>query len=177
MLAVGTAEPRKDLPGLIAAFNLLAQEHKELSFVHVGPDGWGTEALEQAIANSPFKDRIIRTGYLDDAALAKIMKDAALLAYPSIYEGFGFPPLQAMKIGTPVVASDTAVLRETIGNGGLLVAPGSPESLADAMASILDNAEQRTALIEGGRSQAARFTWEQCGVGLSQIYAKVAQER
>ena len=105
------------------------------------------------------------------------MKEAELLAYPSIYEGFGFPPLQAMKIGTPVVASDTAVLRETIGSGGLLVPPGSPENLADAMASVLDSAAQRTALIEGGRSQAARFSWEQCGEGLRQIYAKVAQER
>ena len=177
ILAVGTAEPRKDLPGLIAAFNLLAQEHQDLRLVHVGPDGWGSEALEQAIANSPFKDRIIRTGYLDDASLARLMKEAELLAYPSIYEGFGFPPLQAMKIGTPVVASDTAVLRETIGSGGLLVPPGSPENLADAMASVLDSAAQRTALIEGGRSQAARFSWEQCGEGLSQIYAKVAQER
>lgn len=170
ILAVGTAEPRKDLPGLVAAFNEVAREQADVRLVHVGPDGWGSEDLEQAVRSSPYRDRIVRTGYVDDARLAALLAGATALAYPSRYEGFGFPPLQAMAAGTPVVASDTPVLRETVGEGGLLVPVADVPSLAAALSEVVGDDSKRAKLAEAGRVHAAAFTWRRCGEGLVATY-------
>ncbi len=105
VLAIGTAEPRKDLPGLVRAFDQIAARHRELHLVLAGPPGWGDDALRDAIASARYGDRVIRTGWVDDLVLAALVRQASVLAYPSIYEGFGFPPLQAMSAGVPVVAN------------------------------------------------------------------------
>ena len=170
ILAVGTAEPRKDLPGLVAAFNEVAREQPDLRLVHVGPDGWGSDELDQAVRSSPFGDRVVRTGYVDDARLAALLAGATALAYPSRYEGFGFPPLQAMAACTPVVASDTPVLRETVGEGGMLVPVADVQALAGALSAVVGDDAVRAKLAEAGRVQAATFTWQRCGVGLVATY-------
>lgn len=170
LLAVGTAEPRKDLPGLVAAFNEIAGERPELRLVHAGPAGWGSEELEAAVAASPYRGRIVRLGYVDEPRLAALLAGATALAYPSRYEGFGFPPLQAMAAGTPVVASDIPVLRETVGGGGVLVPVSDAAALAGALARVVDDPDHRAALAEAGRVHAAAFTWRRCGEGLVAAY-------
>lgn len=176
VLAVGTVEPRKDLPGLVHAFDRMAGDRLDLGLVVAGPSGWGADQLDRAIAVSPFAGRVRRTGYVDDATLAALYRDAAVLAYPSVYEGFGLPPLQAMALGVPVVASAAGALPEVVGDGAVLVAPGDPDSLAEAVARVLDDAGRRAELVERGKARAAHFTWEACAEGLLDLYRQASEE-
>ncbi|MGH9080614.1 MAG: glycosyltransferase family 4 protein, partial [Acidimicrobiales bacterium] len=104
-LAIGTIEPRKDYPLLVAAFTWVAAAHPDLALVVVGGDGWGSDRFAAAVDASPVRSRILRPGYLDDRSLGAVLRGASVLAYPSVYEWFGFPPLQAMAAGVPVVAT------------------------------------------------------------------------
>lgn len=176
VLAIGTAEPRKDLPGLVRAFGEVAARHPELALVLVGPDGWGSDQLAAAIAASPFGRRVVRTGWMDEARLAAVQRGAALLAYPSLYEGFGFPPLQAMSAGVPVVTTRAGALPEVVGDAAELVTPGDHEELAAAMVGVLDDEERRDRLIQSGAQRAAELTWERCGQGMAALYRQVASE-
>ena len=123
-LAIGTAEPRKDLPGLVRAFGAVAERQPDVALVLAGPPGWGEEALDSAIAASGVRERIVRTGWVEEPDLAALLSRASLLAFPSLYEGFGFPPLQAMRAGVPVVATRAGSLPEVLGDGALLVERG-----------------------------------------------------
>ena len=104
----------------------------------VGGDGWGVERFPAAVEASPARDRIVRPGYLDDAGLAAALRHASVLVYPSRYEGFGFPPLQAMAAGVPVVATAAGAVPEVVGDGALLAAPGDGDGLAGALGRVLD---------------------------------------
>ncbi len=176
-MAIGTAEPRKDLPGLVKAFDLVAAEQPDVALCLSGPPGWGEDALTQAIAQSPYSPRIIRTGWVTDQELADLIHRAAVLAYPSVYEGFGFPPLQAMQAGIPVVASRAGSLPEVLGDAAALVAVGQPEALASALTNVLTDEGYRQQLITAGHAQAERYQWEACGQGLAQLYRQVAEAR
>jgi len=169
-LAVGTAEPRKDLPGLVRAFGALADHHRDLSLVLAGPPGWGEDALTSAIEASSARDRIVRTGWVDPRDLAALLMGAAVLVYPSLYEGFGFPPLQAMRAGVPVVATRAGSLGEVLGDAARFVEPGDHDALAEAMEACLADDELRARLIRVGKVHAAKFTWEACGAGLESLY-------
>ncbi len=136
-MAVGTAEPRKDLPGLVRAFGEVAASYSDVSLVLAGPPGWGEAALEEAVAASPARGRIVRTGWLDDADLAALFGQATVLTFPSLYEGFGFPPLQAMRAGVPVVATRAGSLPEVLGDGALLVDPRDADALASRVGALL----------------------------------------
>ncbi len=170
MLAVGTAEPRKDLPGLVRAFDLLAASRPELGLVLAGPDGWGTADLERAMAAAVHRRRIVRTGWVDDATLGGLLAGAAVLAYPSVYEGFGFPPLQAMAAGVPVVATDAGAVPEVVGDAALVVPVGEPEALAEAVGRVLDDPTLAASLVTRGRARSARYTWDRCADGLTTLY-------
>ena len=176
-LAVGTAEPRKDLPGLVRAFGDVAASHDDVSLVLAGPPGWGEAALEEAVAASPARGRIVRTGWLDDADLAALLGRATVLAFPSLYEGFGFPPLQAMRAGVPVVATRAGSLPEVLGDGALLVEPRDADGLAGALERCLADESMRRELVTAGSAWAARFSWESCGAGLEQLYRDAVGER
>jgi glycosyltransferase involved in cell wall biosynthesis len=177
VLAVGTIEPRKDYPGLVHAFDLVAEARPDVALVVAGVDGWGAAAFHQAVEASPHRDRIVALGYVPDAALGRWLRGAALLAYPSVYEGFGFPPLEAMAAGVAVVASAAGAVPEIVGDGAVVVAPGDIDALAAALGSVLDDADARAALVDKGRCRAARFTWEACGAGLVALYADAAGAR
>lgn len=170
VLAVGTVEPRKDLPGLVRAFDAVAGDRPDLGLVVVGPPGWGDDALEVAISSSPFADRVVRTGYLDGGRLVALFTGATVLGYPSLYEGFGFPPLQAMTLGVPVVATAAGAVPEVVGDGALLVPPGDVDAMAGALAGVIDDPGRRATLVELGKARAARFTWEACADGLARLY-------
>jgi glycosyltransferase involved in cell wall biosynthesis len=170
VLAIGTVEPRKDYPTLVEAFASVSRAHPEVALVIVGADGWGAERLADAIRTSPARDRIVRPGYLDDAGLDATLRRAAALAYPSVYEGFGFPPLQAMAVGVPVVATSVGAIPEVVGDGAWLVDGGKPETLTEALTHVLEGGPDIDALIDRGRRRSADFTWSKCAEGLDRLY-------
>jgi len=170
VLAIGTVEPRKDYPTLVEAFTSVSRAHPEVALVIVGADGWGAERLADAVGTSPARDRIVRPGYLDDAGLEVILRRAAVLAYPSVYEGFGFPPLQAMAAGVPVVATAVGAIPEVVGDGALLVEGGKPEGLAEALSQVLEGGPEIDALVDRGRRRSENFTWSKCAEGLDRLY-------
>ncbi len=177
VLAVGTAEPRKDLPGLVAAFDLIAGERPDLGLVLAGPEGWGSEELHRAIDAARARSRVAITGWVDDATLAGLLVHASVLAYPSLYEGFGYPPLQAMSAGTPVVATRAGAIEEVLGDAALLVAPRDTGALASAVASVVDAPATASALAARGRERAAMFDWDTCAAGLVALYRDAAADR
>jgi alpha-1,3-rhamnosyl/mannosyltransferase len=141
--------------------------------VLAGPPGWGEEALDAAVGASPARRRIVRTGWVEPRDLAALLRGAAVLAYPSRYEGFGFPPLQAMRAGVPVVASRAGSLPEVLGDGALLVDVGDHAGLAEALNRCLVDVDARAALVAAGSAHVAGFDWERCGAGLEALYRDV----
>ena len=140
-----------------------------------GPPGWGEDALTEAVAASPARGRIVRTGWLDQRDLAALMAGAAVLAYPSLYEGFGFPPLQAMQAGVPVIATRAGSLPEVLGNGAILVEPREPDALAAALDACLGDEALRGRLVAAGAAWAGRYSWQRCGEGLEALYRDAAK--
>jgi glycosyltransferase involved in cell wall biosynthesis len=120
---------------------------------------------------SPVRSRIVRAGYLDDPALAAVLGGAAALVYPSLYEGFGFPPLQAMAAGVPVVATAAGAVPEVVGDGAVLVDPGDGDGLAGAITRVLDGGPDVDAVVARGLARSRRFTWAACAGGLARLYA------
>jgi len=170
VLAVGTIEPRKDYPGLVAAFGQLAAEVPDVALVVAGGAGWGMPAFERALEACKWRDRIVCTGYLDRPSVFELLDRAAVLAFPSLYEGFGFPPLQAMEAGVPVVATRAGSVPEVVGDGARLVSPGDTEELAAALVAVLTDDAERARLVASGRRRAALFSWDRCAEGLSRLY-------
>jgi glycosyltransferase involved in cell wall biosynthesis len=177
VLAVGTAEPRKDLPSLVRAFDQLAGGRPDLALVLCGPPGWGSAAVEAAVTASVFGRRVVRTGWVDEATLSGLLHGACVLAYPSVYEGFGFPPLQAMTAGVPVVATRAGALPEVLGDAAVLVGVGDTGALAGALAELLDTARRHSEVAAVGRTWAARFTWDRCAEGLDSLYRDASAQR
>ncbi len=170
VLAIGTIEPRKDYPLLVSAFDLVAAEHPEVALVVVGSSGWGSERFIAAVESAAARSRIVRLGYLDDRTLAAALQHASVLAFPSLYEGFGFPPLQAMAAGVPVVATSAGAVPEVVGDGAVLVPPGDPDGLASAISRVLDGGTDIEQLVERGLRRSQRFSWDACAEGLAGLY-------
>jgi glycosyltransferase involved in cell wall biosynthesis len=172
VLAIGTVEPRKNLPGLVAAFDDLAASDPDLRLVLAGPDGWGADQLAAALSSARHRDRIVRVGFVPEADRGALLAGAAVVAVPSFYEGFGLAAAEAMLAGTPVVASDAGSHREVIGDAGLLVPPGDHDALVDALARVLDGGALAGELRARGPRQAALLTWERTADGLVDLYRK-----
>jgi glycosyltransferase involved in cell wall biosynthesis len=178
VLALGTIEPRKDHAGLLAAFEAVAARDGDLRLVLAGGRGWGVEAFDAALARSPVRDRVVLLGYVDASHRAALLRDAAVLAFPSRYEGFGLPPLEAMSVGVPVVATAAGALPEVLGDAAILVPPGDRDALAEALSSALHDDGRRQRLVRAGAAQAARYSWDACAEGLVAVYrAAVAQRK
>jgi glycosyltransferase involved in cell wall biosynthesis len=174
VLAVGTIEPRKDLPTLVRAFDQVASHDGSIHLVVAGPDGWGVDAFQAAVDRAHHGDRIRRLGWVDDHDRADLLAGARCLAFPSRYEGFGLPPLEAMAAGLPVVTSDLPVLVEVTGSAAIHVPVGDSEALADALVRLDGDEALRDALIRLGRERAAGFTWDACADGIADLLRTVA---
>jgi glycosyltransferase involved in cell wall biosynthesis len=174
VLALGTVEPRKGLPDLVRAFDRLAATRPDLHLIVVGPDGWGTESFDAAASMARHHDRIRRLPWVDVAARDDLLAGARVLAVPSVYEGFGYPPLEAMAAGTPVVATSVGSLPEVLGDAASFVDAGDVDALTDALAVVLDDDAVAGDLARRGPLQAATFTWDACADGLVELYRDVA---
>ena len=174
MLFVGTVEPRKNLPMLVRAFDRLAVDHPDVVLVVAGPDGWGVEAYDEAVRAATHSDRIHRIGYVDGADKADLLGGASVLAYASVYEGFGHPPLEAMQVGVPVVAADAGALPEVLGDAALLPDPTDADNVAGALTRALDDDELRDTLIRRGYERAARYRWDEAARAFTSEYERLA---
>ncbi|HEY6867860.1 MAG TPA: glycosyltransferase family 1 protein, partial [Candidatus Eisenbacteria bacterium] len=174
LLFVGTLEPRKNLSGLIDAFELLAQGGLDHRLVLAGRPGWGFAAIESRLAAQRSGHRVIRTGRVAEDDLPALYRAADAFVYPSHYEGFGLPVLEAMACGTPVVTSDRSSLPEVVGEAGLMVDPGDVEALARAIAEVLGSGAVRERLRTEGPRRAAAFTWRRAAEQVAAAYAEVA---
>jgi glycosyltransferase involved in cell wall biosynthesis len=159
VLFVGTLEPRKAVPDLVAAFDRVAADRTELSLVLAGQPGWGSEAVGSAIRRARVGDRIVATGYVPDDAVPVLLRHAAVAAYPSLEEGFGLPALEALACGTPLVTTSGTAMAEVSAGSALLVTPGSVPELADALGDVLDGGAPVESRRRLGLEVAARHTW------------------
>jgi glycosyltransferase involved in cell wall biosynthesis len=170
VLAMGTIEPRKDLASLVRAFDQVAGHHSELSLVLAGRPGWAMENFEAAVGASRWRERVVRLGYVNEPQRSRLLRGATLVAYPSLYEGFGFPPLEAMAAGVPVVATTAGALPEVIAEGAELVSPGDADALAAAIERLVVDDGERAALVARGRRRIGAFSWDECAAGLAALY-------
>lgn len=170
ILALGTIEPRKNLAQLVRAFDALAADHDDLALVVAGPDGWGAEAFTESVRVAHAADRIRRLGYVAPDERADLLAGAAAFAYPSMYEGFGFPPLEAMAAGVPVVAAAAGALPEVLGDAALLVDPRDVDDLSGALERVLDDNDLRARLVARGHARAGRYRWEITVEQVAELY-------
>ncbi|MDH4143770.1 MAG: glycosyltransferase family 4 protein [Acidimicrobiia bacterium] len=171
-LAVGTVEPRKDHPTMLAAFDRVAERFDDVHLVVAGPDGWGVSAYESALAAMANRDRVVRLGWVERRDLDALLAGAAMLVFPSRYEGFGLPPLDAMARGIPVVTTDLPVLAEVGGDATIRVPVGDADALAGAMGDLLASPERCAELAERGRRRARAFSWERAADGLVALFTE-----
>jgi glycosyltransferase involved in cell wall biosynthesis len=169
VLSVGTLEPRKNLPGLLEAFAALGRD--DLTLVVAGPAGWG-EALEPSAAR--LGDRVRLTGFVSEAQKAALYQGAAVFCYPSFWEGFGLPVLEAMAQGCPVVTSAGTATEETAGGAAELVDPNDTAALAAALARVLEDPARADTLRSRGLARARECTWERTAALVAAAYDEVA---
>ncbi|MCC6405442.1 MAG: glycosyltransferase family 4 protein [Candidatus Yanofskybacteria bacterium] len=177
ILALGTREPRKNLPALVRAWDALRRrgDMRRVDLVLVGQDGWLEGPLYEAIRTSKDPHRVRFVGPIDAQDRACALSAASVLAYPSLLEGFGFPPLEAMACGTPVVASATSSLIEVVGDAGILVDPYRVDGLAGALEAVLQDAGLRSRMAAKGYERAARFTWSTAAERTLAVLRSVAE--
>jgi glycosyltransferase involved in cell wall biosynthesis len=163
LLTVGTIEPRKNVAHVLAAYaRLPAAVRERTPLVVAGARGWRAADLERELRDLAERGRIRFLGFVPGAALPDLYAGAAAFLFPSLYEGFGLPPLEAMASGVPVVTSGRASLAEVVGDAGLTLDPDDPEGTAQILTELLGNEAQRARLAHAGVMRAAGFTWAAC---------------
>ena len=168
ILAVGTREPRKNLATVLEAFARAARELPDLTLVVVGQGGWKNEAFERRLRQSD--GSIVLTGYVSDDDLVRLYGSAACFVFPSLYEGFGLPPLEAMACGTPVIASDRTSLPEVLGDAAILVEPTDADGLAAAVVRVVNSAALANELRRSGLERSRLFSWRTCARETADVY-------
>jgi glycosyltransferase involved in cell wall biosynthesis len=165
ILSVSTLEPRKNIDRTIRCFaKLLEQENiDDLHLVLVGSKGWNFEKIFQELDNlKHLRNRIVITGYVADEDLAPLYSNAIAFVYPSFYEGFGLPPLEAMQCGIPVITSNTSSLPEVVGDAGIMVAPLDDDAICQGMLDVYNCEELRSQMSLKSILQSKKFSWDNC---------------
>lgn len=173
-LVVGTLEPRKNLSVAVRAYSRLPESVRaDRPLVIAGVKGWLNAELERALAQLASRDQVRVLGYVPQASLPALHAGAAMFLYPSIYEGFGLPPLEAMASGVPVIASNRTSLPEVVGDAGLLLEPADVDAWTQAMHALVEDHALAARLSEAGRIRAGRFTWERCAAETVRVYQRL----
>ncbi|MFZ1400618.1 MAG: glycosyltransferase family 1 protein [Candidatus Promineifilaceae bacterium] len=173
VLHVGTLQPRKNIPVLIEAF--ARQGDPDLKLVLVGGKGWLYDEIFRQVQALGLVERVIFTGYVPDDDLPHWYNAAELLVFPSVYEGFGLPVVEAMACGTPVIAANSSSIPEAVGDAGLLFAPDDVETLAGQITAVLTNAALKDTLRQQGLAHAQTFSWVRAGWETAVVYQRALQ--
>ncbi len=174
ILSVGTIQPRKNYGRLLEAFHRM--DRKDMKLVIAGAKGWLDDPLYKQVKKLKLENRVQFIGFVTDEHLPALYSAASVFAFPSLYEGFGLPPLEAMACGVPVVVSNTSSLPEVVGDAAELVDPYDVDQLADAITRVLDSDTLRHRLINQGQMRAQGFSWRTAARQLLQYYTKAMQQ-
>jgi glycosyltransferase involved in cell wall biosynthesis len=171
LLFVGTIEPRKNLTTLVRAFReVLRETTARLQLVIAGKTGWLTDELFALVRDAGLASRVVFTGYLSDDDLCALYSSCRAFVYPSLYEGFGLPPLEAMACGAPVIASRIESIAEVVGDGALLVVPTDTPTLARSIVELLRDEDLRRVMAEKGMRRASEFSWQRTARLMREVY-------
>ena len=177
ILYMGTLEPRKNIESIVKAFSLFreqsGQEMEQVKLVLAGKKGWMYESIFEQVKCLGLEDEVYFTDYVKEEDKPIIYSEAKLFVFPSLYEGFGIPPLEAMAASVPVIASNTSSLPEVMGDAGVMVEPKDVQAIASHMYDILNNDEYAKDLIEKGLQQAKKFNWDDSAQKLYELYQNV----
>lgn len=175
ILYMGTLEPRKNIETLIKAYRIFKEAHEGPipKLVLAGKKGWLYDSIFHMVRELGLENQVIFTGYIETEDTAPLFCGAEMFIFPSLYEGFGIPPLEAMACGTPVITSDCSSLPEVVGDAGLMAPPMDAEALAEKMEMLVKDHELCVRLKQAGLERAKQFTWEASAEKLVQIYRKI----
>ena len=170
ILHIGALQKRKNIERLVEAFEAIGGQR---TLVLAGSDGFGAEKIIERITRSPARERIRRLGYVDRRMLERLYQTAAVLAFPSLDEGFGLPVLEAMSAGLPVVTSNRSALAEVAGEAALLADPEDADAIGSALERVLEESELRERLIAAGRTRSLAFGWDKAAQRTMEVYRQV----
>lgn len=170
---IGTLQKHKNIDNLIEAYNIFSSLHAEIKLVLIGKKDNALNEINKKIKKFNLENSVQITGYLSEEEKDSILQEAFCLLYPSLYEGFGFPILDAQSRGIPVITSNISSMPEVAGDGALLVDPKDPESIAIAMAELIKNNKLRIELINEGFENVKRFSWEKCAEYTMKVYNNI----
>ncbi len=173
ILCVGTIEPRKNLPTLLEAYAALRPHHPRLGLVIAGGKGWLYQSFFERLQSLGLETRVTLTGYVPDDDLPALINCAEVFAFPSVFEGFGLPPLEAMACGVPVVCSNASSLPEVVSEAGFLVAPDDVPRWAETLNRLLTEPALRADLRTRGLARARQFTWDAAARQTLEVYQSV----
>ncbi len=175
IFSIGTIQPRKNYARLVEALQKLGEAYSDIHLVIAGGKGWLESPIYQVVHTLKMEDRVHFTGFVADEDVPSLYSGAILTAYPSLYEGFGFPVLESMACDTPVLTSNVSSLPEVAGDAALMVDPYNVDDIAEGLRRLLDDESLRQKLIAAGREQIKRFNWQSSAQQLLQIYQHVSQ--
>lgn len=177
ILAVGTIEPRKNLIGLFKAYALLPIALQEkYPLVVAGAEGWNTGETFNCLKVLKLEDKVKFLGFVSDGVLSKLYQETALFVYPSLYEGFGFPVLEALSFGVPVITSDISSLPEVAGSAAVLVEPRKSKSISNAIQKLLEHKEEADKLRHLAKKQADKFSWQKTAKETLKVFEEIGRK-
>ena len=175
ILFVGSLEPRKNIKTLLKAYSMVpVKMRKDFPLVIAGAKGWLNSDIPALVEGLGIKESVRFTGYIDAADISAVYSGATVFAYPSLYEGFGLPILEAMSCGSPVVTSNTSSMPEVAGDAALLVDPLNAEELAFGLETVLEKESLRAEMRKKGLARASTFSWDRCAKETVEVYRKAA---
>ena len=175
ILFIGTLEPRKNIDGLIRAYASIKDSVRH-KLVIVGKKGWFYDSIFRLVEQYNLQDRVVFTGFVSENQKFRLLQRADVFVYPSYYEGFGLPVLEAIQMGIPTVTSNVSSLPEVGGDGALFVSPDNITEMSDAIMTLINNPDERSRLMEAGKRHAKCFSWENTAVSTHELYEKIVKK-